>query len=128
MPCSTPKRTVYFADDSYGPGSHLYIVISNSCPKGRVLVVNLTSAENAPSCYCECLVDRDEHPSLTHLSAVAYSHAEVKSWEVIKKGIEVGVLQIREPVSNELLKKIQDGAKRSQDIPTECVAYFKYFE
>jgi len=127
MPSPDARGRAFLVDDDDGFGKHLYIIISSQCPKGRVLMVNITTAYNVPEQFSKCFIHPGEHPFIDHRSAIAYSRAKICSYSALEAGIRVGSILERDGISPELLKRIQDGAINNDDLPIECEEYIKYF-
>lgn len=110
-----------------GPNQHLHlftIVIEPAILPERgnhpqVISVNFTSViQNVPHDK-SCLVDSGDHPFIKHPSYVNYRGARCDSYEQIQKLINNGVFIEKEPCSDELLKKIINGALASKMISRE---------
>ena len=88
---------------------HLHVAIY--CHEGTLVLVNVTTKR--PPCDDSCIVQSGEHPFLRQESIVAYRHMKVidpvRSFYVEKQGI----LKLYDPVSPELLERIQRGARES---------------
>lgn len=99
------------------PGSpdHLWIVISPEMEDGSNIIVNLSDAEN--SFDDTCLVEAGEHPFVRMRSAVMYNLSRIFTLVVQETMSRNNWLQPQENVSAALLKKIQDGAFKSEYTP-----------
>jgi hypothetical protein len=89
---------------------HLWIVISKEGPGGFV-VANLTS--RVPGCDETCVVKVGEHPWVRHDSVIAYARAQLLSRQAIDVLKKLGCYAPKEPVSAQLLLRIQRGALES---------------
>ena len=90
-------------------GAHLWVVITRPDANGSVVIVNFTS--HRAGCDETCIVEKGEHPFVTHKTVVAYEKArlcEPKAQDLFKKNAST-----REPVKTDLLQKIQKGALES---------------
>lgn len=97
------------------PRPHLWVVLSDPMidPK-QVLVVNFTTER--PDSDRTCIVGPGEHPCLSHTSSVNYARARILTDQQLEKAKEDHALDPQEPVSAELLRRIQAGAAVSDDI------------
>ena len=102
----------------YGQG-HLWVVISNPAPDdGSVIIVNFTSwhehIENDKTCDETCIMEVGDHPSITHRTVIYYAKIRdvaAAHQEVMLKNPQMAPAGA--PVSNALLRRIQDGALAS---------------
>jgi hypothetical protein len=104
---------------------HLYFVISDKCDDGTVLAVNLTTLRD----YSDnsCILGENDHPSIKHSSFIMYRKAIAVNGEDIFNNIRAKNFSPAPPVSSKTLKKIQDGAKKSKQLPYKFKKYFSYF-
>jgi hypothetical protein len=92
-------------------GNHLWIVISAPTSNGEVALVNLTTHGRSPSCGRACtLITTGEHPYVTRESCVYYRAAYLNPLAPLLAAREQGTLRQHEPLSTELLRRVQDGA------------------
>jgi|ERR1019366_1845646 hypothetical protein len=90
-------------------GAHLWVVITIPDGTGVVLIVNFTS--HRPSCDESCVVEVGEHPFVKHKTVVAYEKA--RSCDPKVQAMFKSNASRRDPVSADLLKRIQEGALKS---------------
>lgn len=105
---------------------HLRIVISDVNQNGEYLTVSVDSYVNKFQ-DSSCIIEIGELPFITHKSFVNYKYAKVVSFQQIYNGIRKGVFLQRKDISEQLLKKIQDGAKTTRHLPNEYKAWFELF-
>lgn len=108
-------------------GNHFYFIISSPCPKNRVLVVNITSARTPGALISTCFLEPGDHEFIRHRSAVYYQKATIEPCDKIAAGMRVSLLIPKAPLRASVLKRIQEGARQSEDLPIECMDYFQYF-
>ena len=103
---------------------HLYFIISHRDENGYVLFVNISSLNNA---FIDkaCILDRKDHEKVKHPSFIKYSDAFVGKIDSYESLIQHGILKPEEPLKPEVLKRIQDEAKKSMKFDYE--KYRKYF-
>jgi hypothetical protein len=109
-------ETFYLPDKS--ADGHLWIVISDPGKNpDRVLLVSMTSYDVDKEDVC--LVDAGEHPKAKHKSCICYKPARATSLENLDRLRDSGYLEMQEPVSVELLRRIRVGAALSRRIELE---------
>ena len=97
---------------------HLWIVVSDPIKdKNKVLIVSMTTA--APHKEAVCLIQPGEHPWVRHDTCVSYDNARLVSLQQLLALKDTGMLDMQEPCSNLLLKRIRDAAGDSVDLPME---------
>ena len=113
-----------FVDRSYDPLGHLWIVLSAPAWRGRVAVVNLTSHNpERRDCGDHCLIlGPGDHPFVRHESCVYYKRARLRSPRALRAGIAEGGIELHEPLGDDLLFRIQQGALASQVIASSVRA------
>lgn len=94
---------------------HLYIVIAIHEFTEDALFVNVTT-DNGKHERC-CTLQRGDHPFIRHNSTVNYGDAKTSHIGKIEKAISSGIFISDKPVSQSLLKRIQEGALHSQAFP-----------
>lgn len=95
-------------------GNHLHIVISREQPGGLIAVANFTTHGRSARCRgggCVIASPRD-HSWLRHDSCIPYRRASLTPVKPLIDSKQRGALDLREPVSPELLLRIQQGALR----------------
>ena len=96
---------------------HLFIVIA--IKNGKAILVNITSNSSDGSCS---LTTKD-HPFVRHNSSISYKDAMVSDICDIEAAVKSKVIAPHTDVSRTLLKKIQEGAKISQNLKPEYLLY-----
>jgi hypothetical protein len=71
------------------------------------------------------VLKKGEHPFIKHESVIAYGYAAIKWEENIDNAILNGVATKREPVSPQLLKRVQAGLIDSDFTPNEVRHFYK---
>ena len=131
------KGYCLWADDIPNSFSPHYIVITSSeNPEGMVLVVAISSIKYKKdgsekyydkSCILTVtdIIDENGKSILTKPSFIRYEYAqEIKSNQLLTKQF-ANQYKYKCKISDELLKRIQDGAKQSQELQPR---FFKYFD
>lgn len=91
---------------------HLWVIVSNPTPDDAVVMFNLTSWRKG--CDETCLIKANEHPFVKHDSVVAYGRGQLLTrtdWNRLQR---LGFCQEHQPLSDVLLKRIQQGALDSE--------------
>lgn len=97
---------------------HLFILIALEESSNTALLVNITSPKIG--CDCSCGINVGEHPFLTYNSVINYGDARISPISNLEHCLKKDIIKKHAPVSKALLKKIQDGALTSPDIPIKC--------
>ncbi len=116
-------RTFFIAGNT-----HLWFVISNPDPEDKVLIVNATSKYGAKREDDSCLLLKGDHPCIVHDSYIAYKYAREINVFKIGQMQHCSEIQCKEIAPASLIKRIQDGAKKSDFLNSEYEKYFDYFE
>ena len=123
--CDLKKGSVYDGQKDNTPSGlikHLRFVISDFIYDDIMnaecaFVVNMTSAHDLPTQDNSCILYEADHPSIEHKSYISYQNAQRLEKSYILSKIESGEFVLKEEMSPELLKKIQEGANISDDTP-----------
>jgi hypothetical protein len=115
----SPGVTFLSKRPSY-PTEHLHIVISPIID-GKVLLVNVTSKKFDSDETCVlCLGD---HEFIKHDSVINYGDAIDADILLMEKAILNQTFKPQSPVSDALLKRIQEGALKSDAFPPALLKY-----
>ena len=108
---------------------HLRIVISNMADNGRALVIPISTVHSKTQLYDKsCILYKGEHSFLTEEKSYAfYGRAEALSQKDLDELSRYGKLIVYEDVSDDLLKRLQDGARKSDQLPQYLMKYFDEF-
>jgi hypothetical protein len=103
---------------------HLQIVISDPAQDPtRVVLVSLTSYDQfAHEMYkdASCLLYPADHPWIEHATCVSYRDARVVSDQHLDDAVAKGPLEKLEPVRDDVLRRILEGAERTDELPNKC--------
>jgi hypothetical protein len=102
------------------PTEHLHIVISPVID-GKVLLVNLTSKKYDSDDTCILCVG--DHEFIKHDSVISYVDAIAADVSLMEKAILSQTFKPQSPISDTVLKKIQDGAQESDAFPDVLLKY-----
>ncbi|WP_096525242.1 hypothetical protein [Candidatus Endomicrobiellum trichonymphae] len=120
------KGITFWCDDE-SEKNHLRFVISDPDVYGNVLTVNMTTLYNRERADISCVLDCGDHPGIKHESFVAYQKALGVSVEKIMTKILRHCYKNTAKLTDEILRKIQEGAKKSNFLPQKLKKYFEYF-
>src|SRR5438132_6013464 len=85
---------------------HLWIVLSDPrIDRENVLIVNLTTVTRLKE--QACIIERGEHPWVTHRTCVNYQDAKVVSLEKLYRLKDSGHLRLQDPLSATLLQRVR---------------------
>lgn len=116
-----------------GPSPHLHIVCNNPVDYPRkqnvpcVLVVNFSSVDETNSHDVSCLVEPGDHPFITRSSYIIYRKAQILHADSIEEKIAGGEYTQHRPCSDELFKRIIDGALASPFTPTRAKRFIEKY-
>lgn len=106
---------------------HLHIVISDPDPEKNVMIVNLTTFYNTGREDNSCILQIGEHPFIKQKSYIPYHFAkEMNMLKLISEGMSKNI-EFKENISDEMLLKIQNGAKKSDFLKPCFYKFFNYF-
>jgi hypothetical protein len=94
---------------------HLRIIATPPEPDGCVIVVSVTTRRRTSETLVK--LQPGDHPFIRQESTVAYRYAEITWLQNINAAIASGAAKAREPISAELLRRIQDGLLESDFTP-----------
>lgn len=108
---------------------HLRVVISNMADNDRALVVPISTVHSKTQIYDKsCVLLKGEHSFLTEEKSYAfYAKAEALCQKDLDALARQNKLIIYEDVSQELLQRLQDGARKSDQLPEYLMKYFDEF-
>ncbi|MDR3306475.1 MAG: hypothetical protein LBS61_02205 [Endomicrobium sp.] len=119
------KGESFWCNDNSG-GEHLYFIISDPDSDNNVLVVNITEERNRSDKSCS--LDVGDHPSIRKKSVVYYRKALELNESKIATKILNKIYRNDIKLTDVILKKIQDGAKKSIFLSDNLKKYFEYFQ
>lgn len=100
------------------PGNdHLHVVVSRT-DRPDIVIVNLTTQRSRSD--LSCVVRPGEHRFVVRNSVVAYGFAEVISSSVLHAKLASGDISPHDPMSDDLVRRIWDGADVSPHFPLCC--------
>jgi len=103
----------------------LHFVISDPDDEGKVLVVNMTSDDGTHDRTCVLVVG--DHIEVKHQSVINYIDAINPELNKVQEVVNNDLVDEKNPISKELLVKIQEGAKKSPHLPNKYHKYFNLF-
>lgn len=122
-----PKKQTFLDEPLSGNGKrHLRIVITDSNEQNEFLTVAVDTLRSS-SQDKSCIIEQGEHPFIKTRSFVNYHYARVLNFTQVFNGLQKGVFIRKEDVSEELLKRIQDGAKKSNRLNRKFKIWFEFF-
>ena len=91
---------------------HLWFIVSDpTLDELNVLLVNLTTWKTGKD--GSCILDRGDHPFITHKSIINYADARVTSIAKLAKLHELNQIYRKEPLSPAVLARIRQGLRMS---------------
>lgn len=121
------KTTFWSKDESNKKQKHLRFVISDPNADGKVLLVNMTTVNNTGREDLSCELFPGDHESVKHHSYIKYDRAfEFDSIKLLNEKFR-GEIECTDQISEKVLVKIQDGARKSPALPEKFRSFFTYF-
>ena|SRR5438552_3579664 len=109
------------AGDTFLPllrNTHLWVILSDpDLDSERIVLVNLTTYTIDEESHC--ILQKGDHPFVRHKTAVRYEEARIVSSAELSKLLKNHLTQ-RERMSGAVLKRIRDGASKSDRLREEC--------
>lgn len=105
---------------------HLRIVITDANKDSEFLTVPVDTLRSE---YQDksCIINVGDHSFIKHKSFVNYKFAAVLTFQQIFNGLHQGLLISKEDVTEEVLKRIQEGAKKSPNLDNKYKIWFDLF-
>lgn len=88
-----------------------------------IVKVNITTLHKDKYFDPACIVSKGEHPFVTHDSFVLYQKLEIEDFAHVHKCVNEGPWRPADPISAELLLRMQQGVKTSSDTPRKYKKY-----
>jgi len=107
-----------------GPTKHLFAIITDKCPAGEHLLVNLTSIRAGIKHDSTCEVRAGDHPFVKHNSYVDYRRAETMTAARIAARVDDGTFSVHDDLSDALLQAFRDGVEDSEDVKQRVTDYY----
>lgn len=101
---------------------HLYIVISIIDNNTKALFVNVTTKKDRDM---SCILKPGDHEFVTRDSEINYGDAKTAEIDKLTEAMNKSIIEPQEPVTNDLLNRILEGALNSDALPQK---YLKYIE
>ena len=105
-------------------GSHLWVVVSD--PKlapDHVLLVNMTTARGGHD--PACVLKAGDHPFVKHATCMNYAASRIASDSDMERMLSGGQIILEPPVSGAALKRIRQGAAKSDFIAIDRLELLK---
>lgn len=106
---------------------HLRFIISDPDPDKCVLVVNATTYYDTGREDTSCLLDNGDHKEIKHPSYIAYNWAEGVNITKLLNDKLNRIIDFKDNLSQGVLIRIQEGAKKTRRLRNEFKKYFQYF-
>ena len=102
---------------------HLHIVLAGPCESANgtdhIAWVSVQSIGARPFHDPTCVLNQGDHSFVSHPSWVNYRTAEIVELDRIERGINQGVLKLKEPMGYEIFQQILNGAFNSKHTPQQ---------
>lgn len=108
-----------------GNKNHLFVVLTEACPEGNVLLVSFSTIREERFYDSTCIVTPGEHPFIKKPSFIEYRKARIEKASHVVKCREATYWFPHEPVSNELFTRICMGILDSPHTPKRIKDYYR---
>lgn len=105
---------------------HLRVIITDANAQNEFLSVPVDTLQNNFQDK-SCILEPGEHSFIKVKSFVNYAYAEVLNFSQVFNGIKKGLFIKKEDISDDLLKRIQAGAKKSKRLDNKFKIWFDLF-
>jgi hypothetical protein len=132
-----PQGHTFLGQEEQTPSGlkrHLNVIISNPDKDNNFMVVSVTTlrrrADGTPykNQDLTCILNAGDHPFIKHESWVFYQIAKSMSFMEVFNGLQKGLLIRKEDIAQDVLKRIQAGARVAPSLPKECLHFFAFFD
>jgi hypothetical protein len=112
----------FLTGDGVEDNFHLWIVITPA-NEGEVVTACVVTAHKRSERLV--VLNQGDHPFIQHESVIAYLHSKIRTVPDLEELLNKGIAKKRDPVSLELLKRIQAGLVESDFTPNGVRAYYR---
>jgi hypothetical protein len=121
------KGLVFWRRDEEGEDRHLRFIISEPDVDGKVLVVHMTSFHGNGREDTTCILTPGDHECVKGKSYIRYDKAFVIEMMSLLIEKTSGSIIMKPDLKASVLKRIQDGAKKSAALQRKFRKYFENF-
>ncbi len=122
-----PKKQTFLDEPLAENGKrHFRIVITDSNEQNEFLTVAVDTLHNSFQ-DTSCIIEPGEHSFIKTRSFVNYHYARVLNFTQVFNGLQKGVLVRKEDISEDLLLRIQEGARKSNMLNKKLKVWFELF-
>ena len=121
-----PKKQSFLDEPSGQNKRHLCIVITDANSENEYLVVPVDTLKFDFQDK-SCVLHVGDHSFIKQESFVNYRFAKVISFTQLYNGLQHGFFIRKEDVSDEVLARIQKGARETKNLKTEIKDWFELF-
>jgi len=112
----------FYAGDTEDDEPHLSIIITPPS-EGEVVTVTVTTRRRKSETLVPLHVG--DHPFITHESVISFYYSRIRSVDDIESAIRNGTATVREPVTQDLLKRIRRGLLDSDFTPNGVRHFYR---
>jgi len=108
------------------PKGHLWVVVTEPAgPRGECLIVSISTLRSAHDQTVP--LQRGDHPFIHRPSYVCYRMTRIVRVTELELLVQNGQAEVREPITGELLRLIQDGILASEWTPRKCQRFYETY-
>ena len=121
-----PKKQTFLDEPTDTNVRHLNIVITDANSENEYLAVPVDTLKYDFQDR-SCVLYPGDHAFIHHESFVNYKYARVISFQQLFNGINKGLFIRKEDISEDVLIRIQEGARKTRNLKTELKVWFDLF-
>jgi len=108
-----------------GGTKHLFAIITNACPEGKHLLVNVSKISSARRHDPTCEIEPGAHRFITDPSYAYYQMAQIQDADRLVKMVNGWVYKTHDDISDALLARLRSGVTESDFTPRRIINYFQ---
>jgi hypothetical protein len=118
----------FYCGNERNSKEHLYVVISKPDREGKILAVNVTEYyDNNPYQDNSCVLEAGCHPAIRKRSRINYADAFAFEASGLTILLDLGVYTSAPKFNYSIVKRIQDGARKSDALKLGFASFFDFF-
>jgi len=104
---------------------HLFVVLTNPCAEGQVLLVSLSSVRDGVHHDPACIFEAGEHEFVRQRSFAAYRLARIERADHISRCVDGWLFTPRDAMDDALVQRMCEGLMLSDFAPVRIIRYYE---
>ncbi len=113
----------FITGDDESEDWHLHIVITAPSESGEVVTVCVTTQRKRSETLV--VLPADCHPFIKHSSVISYGYSRIRVLADIETALQNGTAKLRDPMSEEILRRAKAGLIDSEFTPNGVRRYYQ---